>query len=193
MKLNLARSRAWRAAAVAAAGALAAVSLATAAPAGAATRPHQHMVTQAAARIARDVRQILVRNPGSRQISPNSVRLERGVVMTVRPASASGKCPGGFLCLFQNTNFDGYQITLGRNDKCDYIDLTPINMPTGTSWANQASSIDNPQPRPSSAWLYHDRVHEYTLNAGSYLKDLTHNTALNGHSMNDYITSVATC
>ena len=74
--------------------------------------------SQAKAWVARQVRGLLKDNPGARQISSNAVRY-KGAILGVTPPrqpgsaapySASQVCPGDYLCLFWDIDFNGYSI-----------------------------------------------------------------------------------
>lgn len=140
-----------------------------------------------------EVKGLIAHNPGSRQISWNSIRTRDGSVITARPNTVSGRCQNGYTCLFWDTNFDGDQLTKGPYNDCYFYDLRSDFGSNGRTWANEASSIDNPNPRPGSALLEHGGKVMYTLGAGHYLRDLTKDKASNGHSMNDYIDFLWTC
>ena len=142
---------------------------------------------------AHEVRSLLTHNPGSRQISADSIKTTDGAVITARPATVSGRCQNGYTCLFWDSNFNGDQLTLGPYNDCGYYDLRYDYGSNGRAWANEPSSIDNPGPRPGSALFYHNGAKIYTLGAGHYLRDLTKDKASDGHSMNDYITEAWSC
>jgi hypothetical protein len=174
-------------------GALLLLSAAGAGAASASTTV-RHPEPAARAWVAHEVRGLLAHNPGSRQISSNSIRTRSGAVITaVVPHTVSGRCHNGYLCLFWDTNFKGDQLTLGPYNDCYYYDLRYDYGSNGDTWANEASSIDNPNPRPAKAILQANHRQAYYLNPGNYLRDLTKDKAFNGHTMNDYISEVWTC
>jgi hypothetical protein len=143
---------------------------------------------------AREVQGLLVHNPSSVQISADAVRLSDGSVITVFtkddavvPNSASGRCAGGHLCLFANSNWGGDQWTSSATS-CAAVNLFNYFMGNGKSWADQASSIDNPLPRPAGqAQFFHNNQSIAYLQPGHYLRNL----ATDGY--NDRIESLYPC
>jgi hypothetical protein len=189
-KRALTRHRFMRLGAIAAIGA---VLLLPAASSAASASPAAHPQGARAAWVAHEVRGLLTYNPGSRQISADSIKTTSGAVITARPATVSGRCQNGYTCLFWDSNFNGDQLTLGPYNDCAYYDLRYDYGSNGRAWANEPSSIDNAGPRPGPALFYHNGAKIYTLGAGHYLRDMTKDKASDGHSMNDYITQAWSC
>ncbi|HEY6798770.1 MAG TPA: peptidase inhibitor family I36 protein [Kineosporiaceae bacterium] len=144
--------------------------------------------------VATEVRGLLAHNAGSVQINSDTVRLSDGSTITAFavdaravPNSASTRCPGGHLCLFANSNWGGDQWTSSASS-CAAVNLFDYFMGNGKSWADQASSIDNPLPRPSGqAEFFHNNRAIAFLSPGHYLRNL----ATDGY--NDYIESLYPC
>jgi hypothetical protein len=191
MKRPFANHRLTRLSAIWAVGALLLLPVASSAPASASVAAHPESTR--ATWVAHEVKGLLAHNPGSRQISSDSIKTTSGAVITAVPDTVSSRCQNGYTCLFWDSNFNGDQLTLGPYNDCDYYDLHYYYGSNGREWANEPSSIDNPNPRPGSALFYHDGSQIYTLGAGHYLRDMTKDKASNGHSMNDYITEVWSC
>jgi hypothetical protein len=144
--------------------------------------------------VAHEVGALLAHNPGSVQISERSVRAAGGAVITAVPASASGRCPGGNVCVFWDSVWRGDQLTMGPYNGCAYYNLNNYYGSNGQSWANKASSIDNPLPRPNPpARFAHNGTYVFSVAGGHYYKNLAEDYGSNGHVMNDYITNVRTC
>jgi len=103
------------------------------------------------------------------------------------PASASGRCAGSHLCVFQNSSFGGSynQFTMPASGRC--VDIT------GFSTANQVSSIDFPAPGSHQAWFYDAGHFVLSLNQNHYLKDLSKDTSASGGNANDKIDEVIIC
>jgi hypothetical protein len=149
--------------------------------------------------VALTVSRVLAANPGAVQISPNSVQLDEGVTLivptehdaVVAPNSASGRCLGGNLCVFQDSNFNGSILQLSG---CKDVNLANFNMDNGHPWNNQVSSIDNPLPRSGPAKFFNNGNLMLTLNGGSFLKNLASDTSADGTgNANDKIDTVRTC
>ncbi|MFI1090977.1 peptidase inhibitor family I36 protein [Streptomyces sp. NPDC020917] len=168
--------------AITVAGAVAALSLATV--------PVSHAASASAdqAQVARKVAAILAHNPGSIQIGTDSVELEKGVVM--QPASGPSGCANGWLCMFQNSNFGGYEIKFyacGSQNLANYI------APDGRNWTNRVSSIDNSQTGGVQSRFYNNGHLVIVLNAGHYLRDLSKDSSADGGNANDKIDTVRVC
>jgi hypothetical protein len=161
--------------------------------------------SQAKAWVARQVRGLLKDNPGARQISSNAVRY-KGAILGVTPPrqpgsaapySASQVCPGDYLCLFWDIDFNGYSIdsywikfyNCGVNYNLYYY------RSQGVSWANQASSIDYPGTANGHiAKFNHNGNWWLQLYRDHYLRDLTLNGGPNPHgNSNDWITGLYAC
>jgi hypothetical protein len=203
------------AAAAAAAGALGlgaqAALAAPAAPAG----PHAAGVTRTAkpsasqdrALIARQVRNLLKYNPGASQISSDAVRY-KGAILGVSlprqsgsagPDSESGVCPNNYVCLFQNINFNGSPFVgdwIAFN-KCNvnYNLYNYVMSNGGSTWADQASSIDYPgSPSYNEAKFNHDGNWWLYLYRDHYLRNLVQDGGPNPHgNSNDWITGLYAC
>lgn len=157
-------------------------------------------------------------NPGSKQVGPASVEVGPGVVMTYRPhadtvsrqaspavsisfCSAGHGDPVGWLCLYQDKNWGGYEIDFYN---CGNVNLGDYYMGDGKQWNDQISSIDNDQtsgvvsvfynytgsgdPNSSANWR---RV--ISLSAGNYLRNLADNSSADGGNANDKIDIVHVC
>jgi hypothetical protein len=165
--------------------------VAAAATASASATPHA--TSSSAAWVRHEVKGLLAHNRGSHQVSRNSIRTRDGAVITARPNTVSGRCQNGYTCLFWDSDFDGDQLTLGPYNDCYFYDLHDYYGSNGRTWVNEASSIDNPNPRPGPALFYHSGSKIYSLGAGHYLRNLTKDKASNGHALNDYIDFVWSC
>jgi len=179
-------------------GKLFAIAVISAAPiacvgaANATTMTHHNSTASAWTR--REVRGLLLHNPGSKQISVDSIRAKGDVIISAIPDSASRRCPGGHLCLFWDSVWRGDQLTMGPYNGCGYYNLNNYYGSDGHSWANEASSIDNPLPRPNPpARFAHGGTYVFAVPGGHYYKNLADDYGSNGHVMNDYITNVHTC
>lgn len=159
---------------------------------------------------------LLKYNPGAKRIGPDSVELEKGVIVTVHPDSgSSGVVPAvspslcslrhgvsaGWLCLYQNSNFGGDEIDF---TVCANRNLGDYRMADGRAWNDQISSIDNDQtsgvqsrfynydgsgdPNSSANWAL-----VIVVNAGHYLRDLSQDSSADGGSANDKIDIVHVC
>jgi hypothetical protein len=194
-------------AAIALAGALglgsqAALAASANAPAARAT------ASQDRAWVTAQVRGLLKYNPGARQISSNAVRYKGAVLGVGRPGgsrsagpnSESGVCPGDYLCLFWDINFDeGDPSThfywIKFYDCGVNYDLYNYKLSTGLSWADQASSIDYPGSADGHlAKFNHDGDWWFTLYRDHYLANLTLDGGPNPKgSSNDWITGLYAC
>jgi hypothetical protein len=145
---------------------------------------------------------ILLHNPGSHRISPDSVQVGDGVVISVgvQPNALQG-CATFWICLNQNKDFGG---ELLRFEACRDENLGNYHMSNGTRWNDQVSSIRNAQssgvqsrfynydgsgdPNNSSNWRF-----VLALNAGHYLRNLASDTSADGGNANDKIDIVHVC
>ncbi|MFN2592571.1 MAG: peptidase inhibitor family I36 protein [Candidatus Dormibacteria bacterium] len=154
----------------------------------------------ASAAVAQQVRGLLAHNAGSIQVSADAIRLSDGSTNTafapsggMIPDSASGRCPGGHLCLFVNSNWGGDQWTSSATS-CGFVNLSGYFLSNGSPWTNQASSIDNPEPRPGgSARFYHNGAFMLALQHGHYLRDLSQDSSATGGNANDKIDTLYPC
>ncbi|HEY0690557.1 MAG TPA: hypothetical protein VGD71_16140 [Kribbella sp.] len=159
-----------------------------------------HVTNTTAISNSQEVHGLLAHNAGAIQVSADTVRLPDGSTITaftsadgVTPASASGRCPGGHLCLFANSSWGGDQWTSSATS-CGAVNLFNYFMGNGNSWADQASSIDNPAPRPGgNASFYHNNTFMLSLQAGHYLKNLVNDSSATGGNANDKIESLFPC
>jgi hypothetical protein len=159
-----------------------------------------HVTNTEATSVAQEVHGLLAHNAGSVQINADTVRLSDASTITafaspdgVSPASASGRCPGGHLCLFANSSWGGDQWTSSATS-CAAVNLFNFFMGNGKSWADQASSIDNPLPRPGgNASFYHNNTFMLSLQAGHFLRNLTSDSSATGGNANDKIESLFPC
>ncbi|HEX6469748.1 MAG TPA: hypothetical protein VF069_11685 [Streptosporangiaceae bacterium] len=159
----------------------------------------------------RQVSGLLKYNPGAKRISTDSVQLAKGVVVTVQPRTASlvsvSLCSFrhgdsvGWLCMYQNSNWGGYNLDLY---KCGNVNLANYHMGDGRPWNDQISSIDNDQtsgvqsrfynykgsgdPNSSANWNL-----VIVLNAGHYLRNLADDSSADGGNANDKIDIVHVC
>jgi hypothetical protein len=164
----------------------------------------------AATTLAQQVHGLLVHNPGAVQISPDSVELPgQGIVLgvadpsphsgaAVTPDSASGVCPAQWVCLFKDSAFRGGFVKFFNCGT--WFNLSNYFMSNGSSWANQASSIDNPQSGGVVSFFRHGSGGtQLQLNAGHYLTNLQSdsgpnpNPGANHNTWNDWITQVHAC
>jgi hypothetical protein len=98
------------------------------------------------------------------------------------------------VCLFWDSLFRGDQLTMGPYNGCRYYNLHNYYGSNGRSWADRASSIDNPEPRPNPpARFAHELHYVFAVAGGHYYKNLANDYGSNGHVMNDYITNGRTC
>ncbi|GAB2821866.1 hypothetical protein GCM10027176_27760 [Actinoallomurus bryophytorum] len=105
----------------------------------------------------------------------------------VSPASASGKCTNGDLCLFSDSNFNGTKNQWGMPASGTCSDIT------GFSTANRVSSIDFPAPGAHQAWFYDNGNFVLSLAQNHYLKNLASDTSASGGNANDKIDEVVIC
>jgi hypothetical protein len=159
--------------------------------------------------VARQVRGLLKYNPGATQISPNAVRYKGAILGvtvpgqpgSVAPDSVSGLCPNDWVCLFWDENFN---ITFGGRQAGPWIkfyncgvnyNLFNYKIGTGTSWADEASSIDYPGSASShEAKFNHDGNWWLYLYRDHYLRNLTLDGGPNPHgNSNDWITGLYAC
>lgn len=151
--------------------------------------------------VAQKVARLIAFNPGATQVGPNMVKLGEGVTaivpseqdLVINPRSASGRCLGGNLCLFQDSNFGGSILQIST---CSTVNLATLNMDNGHPWNNQASSIDNPLPRTGQAQFFDNTNGTGFMLAvagGHFLKNLTSDTSATGGNANDKIGSVKPC
>jgi hypothetical protein len=174
--------------------AVATAFLLTAAPADATTTTTPH-----SAAVNSSVAGLLAHNPGARQLNENSVQLDEGVVVVVgvtadghvNPLSASGRCNGANLCLFEDSKFQNSILQLSGS--CRRIELSNYNTDTGHAWTNKASSIDNPNTSRGASSFYNNGNYMLTLNGGHYLKNLASDSSADGGNANDKIDSVQLC
>jgi hypothetical protein len=101
----------------------------------------------------------------------------------VTPASASGRCAGGHLCLFTDSGFGGSY----NQENTGCVDIT------GFSTANKVSSIDFPGPGSYEAWFFDNGNLVLALNQGHYLKNLASDSSASGGNANDKIDEVFIC
>lgn len=151
--------------------------------------------------VAQKVARLIAVNPGATQVGPNMVKLDEGVTaivpseqdLVINPRSASGRCRGGNLCLFQDSNFGGSILQIST---CSTVNLANFNMDNGLPWNNQASSIDNPLPRTGQAQFFDNTNGTgfmLALAGGRFLRNLTQDTSATGGNANDKIGSVKPC
>lgn len=156
------------------------------------------------------VQGVLRHNVGSSRLSADTVQLASGARMrlttSARPMSVSGECPGGWLCLFQDSNFDGAVLELSG---CSKVNLYKQYLDSGRSWADQTSSIDNPGPHsgvstPGTAHFYNYQGSGDPMNLandakvldladGHYLRNLAKDASQDGGKANDKIDIVVPC
>jgi hypothetical protein len=159
--------------------------------------------------VARQVRGLLRYNPGATQISANAVRY-KGAILGVTvpgqsgsfaPNSASEICPDNWVCLFQDKDFNRNEVDYGNwikfyNCGVNY-NLFHYVLPSGggSTWANQASSIDYPGSASShEAKFNHDGNWWLYLYRDHYLRNLTLDGGPNPHgNSNDWITGLYAC
>jgi hypothetical protein len=187
-------------------------ALSLGAPAALATPAPAHAVRSSVGQhrewVAGQVRALLKSNPGAVQISPNAVRFKGAVLgvtalgrsRSARPHSVSGVCPGNYLCLFWDINFDigdpsthFYWIKF-YNCGVNY-NLYNYRINTGLTWADQASSIDYPgSANGHEAKFNHDGNWWLGLYRDHYLANLTLDggPSPRGNS-NDWITGLYAC
>jgi hypothetical protein len=157
-----------------------------------------------------DIRDAMLANPGSRQVSADTIELRPGVTMSITSErSESGVCPEEFLCLFQHANFHSDWDTPWRSvrlafTRCQVENLGNYKMPDGRPWNDQVSSIDNAQIGgvQSKFYNYKGSGNPYdlnnsnpvtVLNAGHYLRDLSKDSSWEGGTANDKIDLVKVC
>ncbi|MEU4770311.1 peptidase inhibitor family I36 protein [Actinosynnema sp. NPDC023794] len=89
------------------------------------------------------VDQLLDLYPGSHQISPTGVEVEKGVIVSV-PAEfgAQATCSYEYLCLFSDRNYSGYQLSFSI---CTFRNLGDYAYPGGGYWYDKVSSFINNQ------------------------------------------------
>jgi hypothetical protein len=162
----------------------------------------------------RSVAAALTANPGSRRISPTSVLLAPGVVMTVpgpvpagatmtvpipdggqvTVAAADTSCASGWLCMWQHVYRAGARLALYY---CNTQNLGNYYISPGNSWRDDISSIWNHQTGGVVSYFYDWKGLGYvrvgSLSAGNYLQDLTRDRAADGGNWNDRIDQVAVC
>jgi len=158
--------------------------------------------------VAQQVRGLLRYNPGASQISPDAVRY-RGAILGVSspgaprsagPQSVSGVCPGTYLCLFWDSNFDigdpsthFYWIKF-YNCGVNY-NLYDYRISASQTWADETSSIDYPGSADGHvAKFNHDGDWWFTLYRDHYLANLTLDGGPSPHgNSNDWITGLYAC
>jgi hypothetical protein len=140
----------------------------------------------------RQVADALAANPGSRRISPTSVQLAPGVVMTV--AAADTGCASGWLCMWQHVYRAGAKLAFYY---CNTQNLGSYYISPGNSWRDDISSIWNHQTGGVVSYFYDWKGLGYvrvgSLSAGNYLQDLTRDRAADGGNWNDRIDQVSVC
>ena len=140
----------------------------------------------------RQVADALAANPGSRRISPTSVQLAPGVVMTV--AAADTSCASGWLCMWQHVYRAGAKLAFYY---CNTQNLGNYYISPGNSWRDDISSIWNHQTGGVVSYFYDWKGLGYvrvgSLSAGNYLQDLTRDRAADGGNWNDRIDQVSVC
>jgi hypothetical protein len=104
---------------------------------------------------------ILLHNPGSHRISPSSVQVADGVVISVgaQPDALQG-CATFYICLSQNRDFGGEQI---RFQACRNENLGNYRMSNGTPWNDQVSSIRNAQSSGIQSRLYNYQLQQLAV------------------------------
>ncbi|MEW2507979.1 MULTISPECIES: hypothetical protein [unclassified Amycolatopsis] len=138
----------------------AAIAVPAAAPASAVT-PTRFGATVEQQRL---VDGILAANPGAHQISATTAELQPGVRESIPAAAASPRtparylCSGGYLCLYENADYQGYQLALY---KCGFVDLGTQFMPTSpkTPWYDAVSSVENFQTNGTKSQFYNWNGH----------------------------------
>jgi hypothetical protein len=139
----------------------------------------------------RQVADALAANPGSRRISPTSVQLAPGVVMTV---AADTSCASGWLCMWQHVYRAGAKLAFYS---CNTQNLGNYYISPGNSWRDDISSIWNHQTGGVVSYFYDWKGLGYvrvgSLSAGNYLQDLTRDRAADGGNWNDRIDQVSVC
>ncbi|WP_327040821.1 hypothetical protein OG400_25480 [Micromonospora ureilytica] len=149
------------------------------------------------------VREILNLNPGSRQISKDSVELEPGVIVSLPPTDGADMgthltCEWQWLCMWQNKGGGGYKIRFFDCDRWYYLENW--RMPDNRDWRDKISSIHNAQSGGSKgraefvdtlgngAW--HTVGHVNTQDGRS---DLSKDMSSDGRNWNDRIDKVWAC
>ncbi|MEU5873077.1 hypothetical protein AB0A73_16185 [Glycomyces sp. NPDC047369] len=94
------------------------------------------------------IREILKLNPGSKQVSSDSVELEPGVIMSLPPAEGTDMttyltCEWQWLCMWQNKSGGGNKLRFYDCDRWYYLENW--HMPDGRDWRDRISSIHNAQ------------------------------------------------
>ena len=151
---------------------------------------------------AEGLRALVRNNPGARIISASEVQLSEGVVVDF-PAAPNDvqSCPTFWLCLSEHANFGGEQI---RFFNCGDENLGNYRMTNGRNWRDVVSSIRNAQAGSNAQARFYtfDSSGITTpshwklilgLNIGSYLRDLSKDTSLEGGNANDKIDIVHVC
>lgn len=141
---------------------------------------------------------VIAANPGAMQVGPDEVQLEDGMIVIVpsaggaiHPDSVSGRCTGGNLCLFVDSNFNGAILQL--SGACRTVDLRQRFRGTGLPWSNAVSSIDNPAPGSGPARFYNNGRLMLALAKGHYLRDLSQDTSDDGGNADNKIDTVRIC
>ena len=148
-----------------------------------------------------EVQGLLRFNPGARRVAGNAVDVGNGVVITIiQPNSLQG-CDTGWLCLNADSDFRGAFINFFF---CGDVNLGRMHMSDGRLANDQVSSIRNAQTGGVQSRFYNydgsgdpDSPANWRLvlglNAGSYLRDLSKDTSLDGGNANDKIDIVHVC
>jgi hypothetical protein len=190
-------------------------ALSGAAPAAAGGKPMPLVLSQrSAAAVDRQMAEVLAANPGSRRISPTSVLLAPGVVMTVPGPVTAGatmtvplqggkqvtvaatdtSCASGWLCMWQHIYRGGAKLAFYY---CRTEYLSNYYISAGNDWRDDISSIWNHQYGGVVSGFYDWKFLGYRLvgylSAGNYLQDLTRDRAADGGNWNDRIDQVSVC
>lgn len=107
----------------------------------------------------------------------------------ISPASASGKCRGGNVCVFEDSNFNGAIVQLPTNCGAN-MNLDDHLSDKGYSLANKVSSIDFPGSGSKQAHFYDNGHPVITVTINHYLKNLAKDSSSSGGNANDKIDSV---
>jgi hypothetical protein len=156
-----------------------------------------------AAKLQRDVEDVLSRTPGARQISANEIELEPGVQMKLAipgqaktPHVQDDFCPFQDLCAWQDAGFTGHSLTFLT---CGHEwNLGKYAFPGGGFWNDKISSIVNNQTSGTHSYFYNYTGNNVwarvlSIDAGHYLTDLSKDTAEGGGGLNDKIDGVHVC